>query len=239
MALTDGLVSYWPLNETSGTREDVHGANDLTDNNTVLYGAGILNNAADHELDNSEYLEKTSGYSSGLAPASSDYSVSLWIKPETVPGAYNGRGLCGTGVNWQLWYQHDGVYQFRLQRQTTGGGVSHTVNYTLSAGTMYHVVIVWDHDDHTLEVYVNAASQGTDTSGSAVAQVTWNDPFRIGRNEYAYWDGLIDEVGFWSRKLSSAEVTALYNSGAGLAYPFSTSAPIPVFMNQYRQRRAA
>ena len=32
-------------------------------------------------------------------------------------------------------------------------------------------------------------------------------------------NGIIDEVGFWNRELTSSEVTDLYNSGAGLAYP--------------------
>jgi len=34
------LVSYWNLIETSGTRNDSHGTNHLTDNNTVGYAAG-------------------------------------------------------------------------------------------------------------------------------------------------------------------------------------------------------
>jgi hypothetical protein len=36
-----GLVSYWNLDEQSGTAYDSHGSNDLTDNNTVLYGTGL------------------------------------------------------------------------------------------------------------------------------------------------------------------------------------------------------
>ena len=40
------------------------------------------------------------------------------------------------------------------------------------------------------------------------------------RNNAAYYhDGLIDEVGVWSRLLTADEKTALYNSGSGLAYP--------------------
>jgi hypothetical protein len=31
---------------------------------------------------------------------------------------------------------------------------------------------------------------------------------------------MLDEVGFWTRALSAAEVTSLYNSGNGLQYPF-------------------
>jgi hypothetical protein len=33
--------------------------------------------------------------------------------------------------------------------------------------------------------------------------------------------GDIDEVGIWSRVLTSTEVTQLYNGGAGLQYPFT------------------
>ena len=36
------------------------------------------------------------------------------------------------------------------------------------------------------------------------------------------FNGLIDEVGIWSRELNSTEVGELYNSGDGFAYPFVT-----------------
>jgi hypothetical protein len=34
-------------------------------------------------------------------------------------------------------------------------------------------------------------------------------------------DGIVDEAGMWNRVLSSDELDALWNDGAGLAYPFS------------------
>ncbi len=36
-----GLVSWWRLDEASGTREDAHGTNDLTDNNSVGQGYAV------------------------------------------------------------------------------------------------------------------------------------------------------------------------------------------------------
>ena len=48
--------------------------------------------------------------------------------------------------------------------------------------------------------------------------------FDIGRRPYSgsfgYFNGRIDSVGFWKRVLTSAERTALYNSGNGLEYSF-------------------
>jgi len=48
----------------------------------------------------------------------------------------------------------------------------------------------------------------------------------IGRDGAGYdkFYGLIDEFGIWSRVLTQAEITNLYNSGSGLAYPFTGSA---------------
>jgi len=37
----------------------------------------------------------------------------------------------------------------------------------------------------------------------------------------AKYNGVIDEVGFWTRALSQPEIQSLYNSGAGITYPFN------------------
>lgn len=43
--LRTSLISYWELNEPSGTRTDLHSANNLTDNNTVTTNPGTILNA--------------------------------------------------------------------------------------------------------------------------------------------------------------------------------------------------
>jgi len=37
-----------------------------------------------------------------------------------------------------------------------------------------------------------------------------------------FWKGELDEIGFWNRSLSQADLTELYNSGNGLAHPGSS-----------------
>jgi len=46
-----------------------------------------------------------------------------------------------------------------------------------------------------------------------------------------FFDGMIDEVGVWSRLLTSDEVTTLYNAGAGLSYPFSSGTVATHFLS--------
>lgn len=43
--LLTSLISSWPLTEASGTRVDVHGTNDLTDNNSVTGNPGVVYDA--------------------------------------------------------------------------------------------------------------------------------------------------------------------------------------------------
>lgn len=40
--LLTNLISWWPLSEKSGTRKDVHGSNDLIDNNTVTTAPSVI-----------------------------------------------------------------------------------------------------------------------------------------------------------------------------------------------------
>ena len=44
MALTDNLVSYWKLDESSGNAADSVGSNTLTNTGTATYAAGKINN---------------------------------------------------------------------------------------------------------------------------------------------------------------------------------------------------
>ena len=83
--LSTNLVSCWELQEESGSRIDSHGDNDLTDNNTVLFGTGkVLANAADLEDDQDEYLN-IAKHTDDLF-TTSDRSMAMWLKAESNPG---------------------------------------------------------------------------------------------------------------------------------------------------------
>lgn len=88
------------------------------------------------------------------------------------------------------------------------------------------------YDGTYLNLYVN---------DSAVRQTSWanNPAYDAGNNvrigcynaqstDEIFMNGSIDEVGIWSRALTSGEVTSLYNGGSGLAYPLSTGQTILV-----------
>ena len=76
-SLSSGLVSWWDLDELGGTRYDSVGSNDLTDNNTVLYGNGKIGRAASFVSGNSEYLSLADIHA--IMPGGSSWTFSWWI----------------------------------------------------------------------------------------------------------------------------------------------------------------
>ncbi len=230
MALRDSMVSWWSLDETSGTRNDSHGSNHLTDNNTVLYGTGIYSNAADFERTNSEYLSITDASQTGLDMTTA-VSVSFWMKLESSAPVDNNQGILSktarTSGGYLLGYRNypSGNDNFYFEAWN-GGSNTYAVSgdLNLSTATWYHVVVTYDTG--TLVLYLNGSSQTFTKTGSDTTITTNSDPFYLGRlqsDASSYFDGLIDEVGIWSRALTSGEVTTLYNSGNGLDYAGTNS----------------
>lgn len=215
MALIDNLTAYWKLDEASGTREDAHGALDLTDVNTVGSAAGKISTAADFVAASSEYLTR----GGGLTVNGTSRSVSLWARPDltgTQRGVANASSLAATPLS-------TGPLWLMVQRATNVWAVLHGAAYresvtpTIVAGTWYHLVYTFDSATNAVVLYINGVSRATATSADNAIVGTHT---YIGAGFSTYFDGLLDEIGIWSRALTSDEVTELYNSGNGFAYPF-------------------
>jgi hypothetical protein len=210
MSLRDDLVSWWELNEESGTRYDAHGDNDLTDNNTVGYTTGKQGNAADFVKTSNQKLTKSSPTNLDPTNTTSGFSVGCWFKADATGGV---RGIISKdGTGGYTLYLNETALDFNNQGVGNIGTLA-----TVSTGTWYFVVVTYDGTD--LRGYINGSLQKTTTC--AYQSGTGNN-FAIGgyatTGTYDF-DGLIDEAFFYKdRAISSTEVGELYNSGDGLAY---------------------
>lgn len=218
------------MDEASGTREDAHGANDLTDNNTVASATGKINSGADFELSNSEYLSITDASQVGLDFAT-NFAFSFWLKIETVPGGDGYFYIINKGYEGGTVRQYAVVYErfggnwldVNLSSAGSGGAAALHLSWLPVAGTWYHIVISYNASAGTCDCWINGVAQTQGTGGPATIY-NGSDPLWIGRGEGVYLDGIIDELSMWSRPLTSGEVAELYNAGAGLAYPFGVVA---------------
>lgn len=231
---TGSVLSRWPLTEDGGTRHDHVSTNHLTDNNTVLSGAGIsevnasAERSADFEQSNSEYLSITDGSQTGLDPGTNSISYFCWVKLESQPGHSKSYYL---GAKWKSGSRG---WMFRISEQSDdvdfrigvyfnddsgGGDDGNYYNsddvFTLTLGQWYHIGFTFDAAGTTLKFYKDGVqfSNAETTANNGLKNSTAD--FRIGGSEFSgagdYMDGLMQDSIFWSgAALSAAEVLALY-----------------------------
>jgi hypothetical protein len=242
--LSTNLAAYWKLNESSGNATSSVHNNLLTNINSTGYAAGKINNGANFVSSQSNYFMIADASQTGLDMVSS-FSLSFWTRLASQPsGDYPYYHLINK------WNEAD-ERSFSLTYTTNGGtpylylGISKGGtddsptdtcsfdNSTLNNATWYHVVVTWNANLYTANLYLNGSRTATAT-GSEHYTSMFNSTadLLIGAHldpenpTGGYLNGMMDEVGIWSRVLSASEVATLYNSGKGLTYPF-TQAPEP------------
>lgn len=227
MALTDNLVAYYKCDEASGNALDAVGSTTLTDTNGVGTAPGIINTARDFEASLSQYFFVLDP--PALVTGNIDFTWQAWVQLESKPGSLlNVLGKENTSsVNTEYslrWTNTNDRFEFYV------GGASYTIATANnlgapSIGTWYHILGWHDSVADTVSIRVNGGTANTVSTGGNAPSVTTNQ-FILGGTQQSsaptrFWDGLIDEVGFWKRVLTTQEQNQLYNSGLGLAYPFS------------------
>lgn len=218
--LSTNLVSAW-LTDDSGLLTDLHGSNDLTNNNTVTEVAGVQGDAGDFESSSSQSLSITDGSQSGL-DITGDISIACWLKFETVSGSLNVASKSnntGSQVSWEL--KHEDALNWGFVLSANGSAVEkYEYAYVPSTATWYHFAISVNFTTKTATFYVNGSSIGTDATGTASSMFNSSAPFRIGagRDATGFFDGVINQMLIWNKVISSTEVSDLYNSGSGIPY---------------------
>lgn len=229
MSLLTNLVAYWKLDESSGTRADAHSSYDLTAVNSPGSTTGKLGDAVALAAASSQYL---SSAASALQVGTGSISFACWLRVSSLsahrPVATKGAGNDMSAAN---------ATGYNLQIRTTGevmsvfGDAANSTRLVNSSGvgeiltdTTYHLAYVIDRAAHEARVYKNTSLILTQDISSRAGDCSSSSNFHLGANSSVVncLDGWIDECGVWSRALTAPEVTTLYNSGNGLAYPFAT-----------------
>ncbi len=217
MALIDSLISYWKLDEATGNALDAHGSDPLTENGTVPAQTGQINGARGayataNTFNNTNVLSIDSATS---------HSVSLWINILS----FGTRGVLNVGGDgdanvFESRFTLTPGNTFQVRTVESGVAVRLTVAAALSTGWR-HIVFTYDGSTRDAILYIDGSSAATATGSSGGNAGT---KFFIGHSADSGTElttGYMDETGLWNKVLSPSEVTELWNSGSGLAYPFS------------------
>lgn len=194
----------------------------------VLENALHLNNYSSNEYINTTYNPSWT--------TSSNFSISFWMKAENEGTAGSPR-MGSEGGSSDFLLQKNGVdandWRWRVidESPTTS---NYNINADLSTGAFVHIVLVRDVIADKMRTYVNGVNiaNATDNAGGTIDLSDY--PLFLGgsNNGSSLFAGsniniTIDLFGIWSRVLTQAEVTALYNGGDGLS-PTTSNTPIRV-----------
>lgn len=206
--LTTGLVSYYRLSDTT----DFYGSNNLTNNGGATFRAGKYNNGVDFGTTIPQ-SSKALSFSTGLGiDLSGAFSISFWAKIASTPGV---DGSCLLD-----WRSTTGTASYLIvatnPSATTLGNCSfggNNIKPDTALGTTWNHFVFTRTGAGATAVYVNGNSVGTGTGANSNA----GNKFVLGAYTNIQFGlaGLIDEVGIWSKALSTTEISDLYNSGNG------------------------
>jgi hypothetical protein len=222
-SLASGLVSYWRLDESSGNAADSVGSNTLT-NTSVTYSTGKIGNGAVFVPASSANLQISSGSQVGLN-ITSDLSLSLWFKPNATPGSgqvlLSKSNFTTSNRTYQLSYENSGSPWLVWQISASGTNSVQTImtyTTTLTNSTWYHLVVRYKASTTTSTIYIDGSLVATNT-GMPSSIFNGTSAFTLGARSNTtadvFLDGMLDEVGIWSREITTTEIAYLYNSGSG------------------------
>jgi hypothetical protein len=220
LGLQTSLGAFYSLDNTLA--DATGNLTDLTNNNTVTFvtppGAGLaaVTNCANFVEASSQTLSHASN--SAIDVAGSDFSVSFWYYCTN-----NGGSTYVDKANGAF-----GSREFRIDSTFTGGNspirgvvipgsATAITSSNQSKNAWHHVVFTYVNSSNLQTLYIDGSSAA---SGTAENDPAGTNTLTIGgQSASAYLNGNMALVGIWKgRTLSSGDVTALYNSGAGRSY---------------------
>jgi hypothetical protein len=206
--LTNSLISYWPL---EGNSNDFFGSNNGS-GNVITYGTpyGKVNQGANFNGSSSTIAVAPNS----LFAIGNSLTLAAWVNLSTESPTYQ---VLVSGDNYvSTAYYQITTYGAKARAWSVNTSPQELIGATsLSLGTWYYIVIVWNAGTKT--IYVNGVQDATQSySGSVNSSAS--PYFNIGscyNNTAAPIAGDLDEVGIWNRALTQSEITTLYNGGAG------------------------
>lgn len=223
MAILDGIISAWRLEETSGNLIDAVGSNDLTASNLTYSVTGKVNNCVSFNGSTSQAIIGNSTQVGLNVTITEDRTFVFWFKSTQVvtsmlldkrnvgdsptPAAFQIALLPSGAIS--VFYSDDNPIQSNLTSATTG----------LNDGNWHLIIATFTRSVTGSRLYIdNVEDANSPDDTSSIGDLSNDGNFDLGRSGFSAgfpYAGTLDEVIIWNRVISAGERTTLWNSGAG------------------------
>ena len=204
---TPNLVSFWRLNEASGTI-----ANDTRDVADGTYVSGPTLNVTGIQSSDSDPAASFDGTNDhvSVTPVAAlnmtgGTALEAWIKPDALQGS-----IIRRNNSYELRANSDGSVLFRVwiagnvQSLSSGAG-------EVTTGTPQHVVGTYDGTN--MRIYVDGAQVASRAQSGAMTH--GSNTLYLGFNDFSstYFDGVLDDIAIYAGALAATTVAQHYSSG--------------------------
>jgi len=216
-ALLDNLVQYYGFDDGSLKADNANYKLSVT-GSVYNTSGGFIGNAYNFTA-TASHLTNTSDTTRYTA-----FTVCAWVKKLGV-GGWDNSSLGSTLFAGNTWVNqmnviiHHGTLHTLVLGNPSIGNCADT-GWFMPANNWYYICA--QASDTNSSIYINGVMNKT-TSSDCV-NINFEMPTWISNNpaqSQMWFQGIVDEVGYWNRLLSKDEIVELYNEGSGLTYPFS------------------
>ncbi|MCC6494495.1 MAG: hypothetical protein IT424_15910 [Pirellulales bacterium] len=204
-----GLCGYWKFDEGGGGAYlDVSGAgrHAAIGGGGPAWIGGVRSNALrfdgvdDEGVTNNKFNPPATG------------TLAFWFRPTAT--ATRRRRPLGLGGDWEIWQDPDGIIRFDLSCDGEQGGFKTIASFD-EPNRWRHVAAVFDASDESFAIYIDGQLHHSGVSTrdivkQAAAKLSFGN--RTGATER--FDGDLDDVRIYNRKLTQAEIFDVYGLAA-------------------------
>lgn len=227
-----GLSAVYKLN--SSLVDSHNGNNGTAIGGTPTYVSGQVSDGCSFSNNDSKYISIPHSFNNSFKSSSgvlSDFTISFWLKPNVISvdnGIISKRNTNNSSASGNVEYII-GINSFAsliclFYNFTTplSNFIRITSSYTFSTSIFYHITITFEKNllpSNPFKIYVNGV---VDSSASFLQTGSFNDfttvsqPVCVGVNKDGLTDdfnGIIDELYMWKKRLNKSEVISVYNKG--------------------------